>query len=138
MNPTDAISAGRTILDPVMVSAGFQFVAGPNGGSSGGNFARASYVKEDRRLEFSYRFALGAVEYYVGDASIGHDEYMQFLGKGRESAYAWFSRDSPMAGFEALKKDLEIYFQDFLVGSGGSVRNAAENGVRKTVSGTVS
>jgi hypothetical protein len=82
-------------------------------------------VKGERRLEFSYRYALGLVVYHVGNASIGHDEYMQFLGKGRESAYAWFSRETPMAGFDALKQDLERNSQDFLVGSGDSIRDAA-------------
>jgi hypothetical protein len=40
MNPTEAIEAGRKFLDPVMTPAGFQFVAGILGHSSGGNFAR--------------------------------------------------------------------------------------------------
>jgi hypothetical protein len=50
---------------------------------------------------------------------------MRFLGKDRDSAYAWFSRESPMAGFEALKRDLELYCQNFLVGSGDTVLQAA-------------
>ena len=125
MKPTEAINAGRSILDPILVPAGFSFVPGTHGHSSGGNFAQASYVNGDRCLTFSYRFALGLVIYHIGDLSVGHNEYMQFLGKAKDPAYAWFSRESPMAGFEALRHDLDLYCQDFLVGSGDTVRQAA-------------
>ena len=38
---------------------------------------------------------------------------MQFLGRQRDSAYLWYLPEFPMAGFEALKHDLELYCRIF-------------------------
>jgi hypothetical protein len=116
MNPAEAIEGGREILDPVMVPAGFAFLYGTTGKGSGGHFASASYRKEDRRLDFSYRWHVGAVEYHVGEATMDHDSYMRLLNVYGESQFSRFSHDVPLAGFEALRHDLELYCADFLTG----------------------
>lgn len=118
MDPAEAIEAGRRILDLVMVPAGFVFELGTEGKGSGGHCASASYRKGNRTLSFSYRWALGEVEYRLGEARLDHDSYMRSLSVYRESEYCRFPRDVPLAGFEALRYDLERYCQDFLTGPG--------------------
>jgi hypothetical protein len=125
MDPAEAIEAGRSILDAVMIPAGFVFLPGTTGKGSGGPFASASYVKKNRRLDFSYRWALGAVEYHVGETSLDHDSYMRLLNVYRDSEYSRFSRDVPLAGFEALRHDLELYCADFLTGPGEEFKRLA-------------
>jgi hypothetical protein len=125
MDPTEAIETGRRILDRVLIPAGFVFLLGPTGKGSGGHFASASYVKQNRRLDFSYRWALGAVEYHIDEASLDHTSYMRLLNVHRESEYGRFPRDVPLAGFEALRHDLELYCADFLVGPGDEFRRLA-------------
>lgn len=102
----------------MMVPAGFVFEPGTAGKGSGGHFASASYRKGDRTLSFSYRWALGEVEYSLGEARLDHDSYMRSLSVYRESEYCRFPHDVPLAGFEALRYDLERYCQDFLTGPG--------------------
>ncbi len=118
VDPAEAIEAGRKILDRVLVPAGFAYLPGVTGKGSGGHFASASYVRGNRRLDFSYRWALGAVEYHIGAQSLGHASYMRLLGVHLESEYSRFPRDVPLAGFEALCHDLELYCTDFLAGPG--------------------
>jgi hypothetical protein len=125
MDPAEAIETGRRIMDRVMIPAGFVSLPGTTGKGSGGHFASASYVKENRRLVFSYRWALGAVEYHIGDASLDHDSYMRVLSVYSESEYSRFPRDVPLAGFEALCHDLELYCTDFLTGPGEEFRRLA-------------
>lgn len=118
MKPIDAILAGRGILDSIMAPAGFRFEPPAGGESSGGPYAEAAYVRGDRRLKFSYRFALGDVEYRIGDAALDHIAYMRLLGAYPKCAFASFSREEPMAGFEALRDDLAAFAGDFLNGPG--------------------
>ena len=101
MTPEEAIEAGRKILDQVMVAAGFAFLLGPSGKGSGGHFASASYFKDDRRLVFSYRWALGAVEYYMGEEGLDHNSYMRLLGVYGESE---FCRSSAMSHLLGLRR----------------------------------
>lgn len=118
MKPIDAILAGRGILDSIMTPAGYDFEPPFAGESSGGPYAEAAYVRGDRRLAFSYRFALGDVEYRIGDAALGHIAYMRLLDVYPQCAFASFSREEPMAGFEALRDDLAAFAGDFLYGPG--------------------
>ncbi len=101
-----------------MIPAGFAFASGSTGKGSGGAFASASYVRDNRRLDFSYRWALGAVEYHIGESILKHPSYMRLLGVYRDSEYSRFSRDVALAGFEALRHDLEHFGYDFLAGPG--------------------
>lgn len=131
MNPSDAIMAGREILEPLLAPAGFRFELLLAGDSSNGPYAEAAYVRDDRRLAFSYRLALGDVEYRVGDATLDHNAYMRLLGVYPRSVFASFSREEPLAGFEALRTDLAAFGEDFLVGPGTEfVRLASAAGFR--------
>jgi hypothetical protein len=118
VEPSEAIEAGRKILDGVLLPAAFAFVPGAAGKGSGGTFASAAYVRGERRLEFSYRWAVGEVTYYIGDDALGHDSYMRLLHVYAQSEFARFSRDEPLAGFEALGHDLKHFCGDFLTGPG--------------------
>jgi hypothetical protein len=128
VNPSEAIEAGRQILDKVMIPAGFEFVHGSIGHGSGGHFASASYTRGNRRLDLSYRWALGAVEYRIDESALDHNAYMRLLGVWAESEYSHFSRDVALAGFEALRHDLECYCSDFLVGPGAEFKRLAREG----------
>jgi hypothetical protein len=125
VQPVEAIEAGRRILDQVMIPAGFVFALGTTGAGLGGRFASASYSRGDRRLDFSYRWALGAVEYHIGGSTLDHRSYMCALGVARDSEYSRFSRDTAIAGFEALRHDLEHCCSDFLVGPGEEFQKLA-------------
>lgn len=125
MTPHETILAGRPILDAVLAPAGFQFDAPTADQASGGPFATASYHRDDRRLTFSYRYALGAVEYSIGNATLEHITYMRLLGVYERCELARFSRDEPLAGFQALRHDLEAFADDFLRGPGDEFRRLA-------------
>jgi hypothetical protein len=118
MNPTEMITTGRQILDPVLVPHGFVFKAGEAGVGSGGAYASGSYVRDDRRLELHFRYSLGLVIYHLGDLTLPHETYMRAVlqGQGR-SAYPGFSED-PLDGFRHLRHDIEMFAQDFVSGSG--------------------
>jgi hypothetical protein len=122
MHPTEAIDAGRKILDQVLISAGFVFAFGDCGHGSGGTFSTGAYVKNDRKLAFSFRWALGAVEYHVGEDCLDHNLYMRLLDVYDKSEFSRFSRDVPLAGFYALRHDLEHFCSDFVLGSGEEIQ----------------
>lgn len=96
---------------------GFQFVLETSGKGSGGEFASGSYRRDDRRLELHFRYSLGLVTYHIGDDSLGHEEYMRFLGVFRNNRYPDFPKD-PLDSFENLASDLKSYCSDFLSGAG--------------------
>jgi hypothetical protein len=117
VDPTDVLIKGHEILDEVLGPNGFEFrVEGPGRGS-GGDFARGSYVRGDRRLELHVRYSLGLVTYHVGNHSIGHTDLMECVAGPRNDAqYPGISAD-PLDGFRHLKADLQRYGTDFLEGS---------------------
>jgi len=125
MNPLEAIDAGRKILDPVMTAAGFAYEPASAGNGSGGPFAAAAYVRDDRRMSFSYRWAIGDVQYQIGSDSLEHMAYMRSLGHYFDAHFAAFSREVPMAGFVALAHDLKAFAADFLRGKGVEFRRFA-------------
>ncbi|MEM6798032.1 MAG: hypothetical protein AAF589_00830, partial [Planctomycetota bacterium] len=87
MNAYDAIEAGRSLLDPLFIPAGFAFKHRESGNGSGGPFATASYEKPDRKLEFSFRWGLGCVVYRIGDFSINHNLPMENTKHSRDSQF---------------------------------------------------
>jgi len=106
VDPAEALAAGRPVLDAVLVPAGFAYVVGEAGPSSGGPFARAAYVAWDRRLDLSVRYELGLVTYSFGATSLLHEELMRAAIRGRqESAFPGFDKD-PLRAFEHLAEDL--------------------------------
>jgi hypothetical protein len=125
MKPADAIESGRIILDPLLNAAGFAFGSVTEGKGSGGCFASAAYTRGDRQLSFSYRNALGCVEYSVGSSSLEHISYMRLLDKYDACRFASYSHDHPLAGFFALRHDLECFAGDFLNGTADEFRRLA-------------
>jgi len=110
------LEQGAEILAQVLVPNGFKFHLITSGTSSGGAFAEGEFVKGDRKLELHVRYSLGLVTYHIGNQSLGHVDYMQAL-LGKFGAYPTFSED-PLAGFEALHRDLVDHCSDFLSGNG--------------------
>ena len=130
MDPRQILSAGRKILDPVLLPKGFIFENGASGKSCGGDYASGNYVKGDRFLEVHFRLSLGLVSYHLGQLVISHEEYMRaLLGSRGGNKYPDFS-DDPLDAFHSLASDLENYCTDFLVGPGEElarcVRDAEE------------
>ena len=126
MKPSEAIEAGRAILDPILSPHGFRFEPGPSGPSSGGPFASGLFVRGEWRLEFHYRHGLGMVTYHMGEAEVTHERYMEaVLGKRGQSRYPGFSSD-PLDAFRDLASDLQIHGQAFLTGSSTAFRTAVE------------
>jgi hypothetical protein len=116
ISATETLAEGVLILEPVLKPAGFVFVPGHAGKSSGGWSASGSFVRGDRGLEIHYRYSLGLVTYVVGGASLSHSDYVRALGHSREAAYPGFSSD-PLDGFRHLRTDLERFGGEFLHGT---------------------
>jgi hypothetical protein len=127
--PKDALLDGVRILEPLLLTNGFQFRFGGAGSGSGGDFAWGEFVRDDRRLELHFRRSLGLVRYHVGQQSSSHESYMRELGIWDQCRYPGFA-DDPMNAFNELTHDLD-YADDFLVGPGTILRRAA---AKETVS----
>jgi hypothetical protein len=105
-------------LGPLLSGNGFNYREGGAGKSSGGDYASARYIKDDRILEIHFRHGLGLVTYRIGSESIRHEVLMRaLLGQGAGNHYPGFASD-PMDGFRNLRYDLENFGADFLKGSG--------------------
>ncbi len=113
----DTFQKGCLILEPILKKYGFEYFDTGSGGSCGGPFMSGGYKKEDRKIEFSYRWGLGCVVYKIGDLSLDHDVYMKFLGVHGKSKYPGFGKDL-LDAFRDLHYDLENFLGDFLSGSG--------------------
>jgi len=126
MTPEEAIEQGRKILEPVLAVNGWRFVPGSTGTGSGGHFAQAEFVRDDRRLELHFRWSLGLVTYHVGELALSHEAYMEaLLGRHGASRYPGFSAD-PIDGFRDLAADLQEHCMDFVVGPGDEFRRCVE------------
>ncbi|WP_054029602.1 hypothetical protein [Desulfatitalea tepidiphila] len=123
---SEILSDGTEILKPLMVKNGFQFFVEGKGQSSGGNFAFGSWKKEDRKLEYHFRFSLGLVEYSLCEKSIGHEFFLWALtGQKRIAKYPGSSED-PLDGFRRLFDDLNQYCAVFLSGSDSELEKALQ------------
>lgn len=123
MNPKDSLTAGATILAPLLSSHGFAFEFRDEGRGSGGYFASGEFVREERRLELHFRHSLGLVTYHVGPLHARHETYMKELGVLGRNQYPGFS-DDPLDGFRHLANDLG-FAADFLSGNGHILHSAA-------------
>jgi hypothetical protein len=114
MMPREILERGCSILDPVMVPAGFRFAFRDEGTGSGGNYAWGEYVRDDRRLELHFRYSLGLVTYHAAGEIVAHEHLMAaIVGRLHATRYPGFSAD-PLAGFEDLKADLSEHGKVFL------------------------
>ena len=126
MKPAEAMEEGRKILEPIFVASGWRFEPGPTGSSSGGHFAQANFVHDDRRLELHFRWSLGLVTYHIGELALSHEAYMEaLLGRRGASKYPGFSAN-PIDAFRDLAADLREHCMDFVAGSGDQFRQCAE------------
>jgi hypothetical protein len=126
MKPAEAMEEGRRILEPVLGASGWRFEPGPIGTSSGGDFAQANFIHDDRRLELHVRRSLGLVKYHIGEVALSHEAYMEALvGRRGASKYPGFSAD-PIDGFRDLAADLQAHCMDFVAGPGDQFRQCAE------------
>ncbi len=114
MNPVDELAKGVLILDRVMLSNGFKYVAGTIGTSSGGLYASGSYEKANRKLGFSIRYSLGCVDYQIGKEKISHTEYLRVINA--RGKYPGFSNEIKVS-FQNLAEDIEKYGSVFLNGT---------------------
>lgn len=64
------------------------------------------------------------VTYHVGDASLGHEDYMRLLGVYGRNLYPDFPRH-PLDSFRSLASDLENFCSDFVSGEGVQFRALA-------------
>ncbi len=116
MNPQDELENGVNLLKPVMEASGFHYVLENVGNSSGGNFSQGAFISGAKRLELSFRWSLGCVEYQIKGIAIGHEEYMEAVEKKGEAKYPGFS-NKPIEAFEHLASDISKYCGVFLKGS---------------------
>lgn len=116
-HPREVIAAGAKTLLEVLGPFGFAFVPGGEGKGSGGLFAQGCLVNGSRRLEFSFRYGLGEVNYRIDDKTISHENYLKYSGNWRRRRYPDFG-SSPENSFAALAQDIEEFLADFAQGTG--------------------
>jgi len=85
------------------------------GKGSGGKFAVGEYRQGDHPAELHFRWTLEIVNYWMGDHSPKHHDYMRLLGVADQTDYPGFS-DNPVDGFRHLRSDLERFGKPFLSG----------------------
>jgi hypothetical protein len=120
---------GAEILNPVLTPHGFMYEAGVADRGSGGSFARGAFVRGDRRLEFSARYALGEVFYRIGVQALSHEAYMRVAAGAGKHRYPGFS-DDPLDGFRDLAADLAAFGVVFLTGESTGFAAIAEEAER--------
>ena len=117
MDASELRRLGVEILAPLLTSHGFVYETGPTDRGSGGFFARGAFVRNNHRLEFSVRYAVGEVYYRVGSQMLSHEDYMRVAAGRGKHRYPGFS-DEPLDGFRDLAADLAAFGAAFL--NGGS------------------
>ncbi|MEQ1521036.1 MAG: hypothetical protein ABL936_07175 [Aestuariivirga sp.] len=122
-SPSEVLEIGQRIIAKFLEPFGFVWFRGDSGKGSGGQFASGFFERGDRRLELHYRWNLGLVSYHVGQNGVSHEEYMRSLGHLSEARYpAVF--ENQLEAFEALTSDVRNFCEDFVSGSGDSIKTA--------------
>ena len=122
--PQQVLTAGAQLLDSLMQSYGFVYMATTVGVGSGGAFAAGEFRRGDRSMELHYRYSLGLVTYHVGHLVLSHEDYMlSVVGRRWGSEYPGFSKE-PLDGFRHLLLDLARHCIDFLAGSDADFQKA--------------
>ena len=117
LDPEGALKAGSEILGELLFRYGFAFHWLSSDYSSGGRFASGAYMRGNRKLDLHFRWSLGMVNYFLGDRSISHVDFMRsVIGKSQASRYPGFL-DDPLDAFRDLRSDLAEYAADFLSGT---------------------
>ena len=116
MNSREELEKGIELLKPIMEASGFHFVFESGGNSSGGNFSQGTFISGNKRLELSFRWSLGCVEYQIDDNKISHAEYMDAIEVKAEAKYPGFS-NNPIEAFEHLTVDISQFGEIFLKGN---------------------
>jgi hypothetical protein len=107
---------GAALLAPLLATHGFAYHPGVVDHGSGGRFARGSFVRDARRLEFSVRHSLGEVVYCLGAHAVPHLAYMQAAAPPGAARYPGFRTD-PIDSFRDLAGDIAAYAITFLAGA---------------------
>lgn len=134
IHPKEALLNGVEILQRVLAAYGFRFHFRGEGDGSGGKYAWGEFVRDDRKLELHFRYALGLVRYQVGALKSSHETYMRELGVWDQCQYPGFSED-PLAAFDHLAHDLN-FAEDFLFGAAEVLQKAALRETAQAVSST--
>ena len=113
----DILRDGSEILKPIMNRHGFSFSIDGEGSSSGGNLASGSWINKDRKLEYSFPFSLGLVEFSLGTKTIEHKFFLWALSGEKHKAKYTGPPDDPLDGFRRLLDDLDQFCEVFLTGS---------------------
>jgi hypothetical protein len=129
MDALEMRERGAELLAAVLEPHGFRYAAGEADRGSGGLFARGVFVRDDRRIEFSARYALGEVLYHAAGATLRHEDYMRVAAGPGQHAYPGFSAD-PLDGFRHLASDLARFGTTFLAGSDAEFAAVAAEAAR--------
>jgi hypothetical protein len=115
MNPEEYLQKGAEILGELLYPLGFRFEVINTHVGSGGKFAIGSFTKGDREIRLWYRYELGSVVYRKGDIEKSHAEFMQYLGREKESSWPGFVKESKLDSFRYVLEDLrhcDIFLDD--------------------------
>lgn len=132
MNPSEAISRGREILDPIFEQKGFAPSGTDTGKGSGGSFATVEYSDGMRKVSLSFRYSLGCIEYTVGKVTMTHEQYLK--GIGEKGQYPGFP-DNPIDGFSHLASDIVAFGSAFFTSNESDFAEILNDAIRHTRSG---
>jgi hypothetical protein len=104
MTADEVLGQGKTILHPVLDSAGFvPKTSAVSGDGSGGRFVEQRWTNGARSIVVWVRFGLGSVRYAWGDDVFDHRDVAEAIGA--RCSYPGFSED-PVDAFRHLADDL--------------------------------
>ena len=110
-DPKSVLTEGSKELEALLAPHGFQLHLGETDKGSGGYFCRGEFVRDAKKLEFSFRWSLGLVTYRLGQLELEHTEFMRV--QGVKGAYPGFS-DDPIEAFRHLRSDIENFGAPFI------------------------
>ena len=118
-------AAGLAELEPLLERHGFRRTPTEFGSGSGGPFSEATYSRAERSITLWLRGASLSVVYRCGTAEVDHLGYMrETAGVGGSNEFPTYGQDA-VASFAAVRRDLQRFGVDFLVGDCALIRQAA-------------
>ena len=110
------LTKGIETIDPFLKGYGFKFEDFQFNKDSDGNFAFASYRKENKKFLIDYRFSIGQVLYQYNNCIASHPFYLDHLGFADKKLHKDFISDYQNEAFAHLLHDFEYLVDDFFTG----------------------
>ncbi len=125
IDPGSTFERGRAILDELLTRHGFTFMPEPGMPGAREDEVSGAYVRDDRRIELTFRGRIANVSYRMADVQMSHEAYMTaVLGRNGSNQFPALRGDE-LDAFRHLRHDLDCYATAFLRGPDEHVRRIA-------------